>query len=79
MNGETVSADVPAETYDVTVTAPGDCDAVLAGPIPLDLPADVNTLAFAIGEFPGSFQVVTLQVRAEEKRKKRRKYWRRYH
>ncbi len=66
VNGETASADVLAQSYDVTITAPGDCDTVLAGPIPVDLPADVNTLAFAIGEFPESFQIVPLQVPVEQ-------------
>ena len=66
VNGETVSADLLAQSYDVTITARGDCSAVLAGPTPVDLPADVNTLAFAIGEFPENFQVVPLQVPVEK-------------
>ncbi len=66
VNGETASADVLAQSYDVTITAPGECGTVLAGPIPVDLPADVNTLAFAIGEFPESFEVVALQVPVEQ-------------
>ena len=32
----------------------------------MDLPADVHTLAFAIGEFPEIFQVVSLQVPVEK-------------
>lgn len=66
VNGGTVSAEVFARSYDVSVAAPGDCGTVLAGPISIDLPADVNTLAFAIGEFPESFQVVPLQVPVEQ-------------
>jgi hypothetical protein len=61
-NGETATAVVPPGVYQVTVTAPGNCSAVLAGPLPLNLPANVNTLAFAIGVFPESFTVVTLPV-----------------
>ena len=66
VNGQAVSAEVLARSYDVTVAAPGDCSTVLAGPIPVDLPADVKTLAFAIGEFPETFQVVSLQVPVEK-------------
>jgi hypothetical protein len=62
VNGETASAVVPAGLYQVTVTAPGACSPVLAGPLPLDLSANVNTLAFAIGVFPESFTVVTLPI-----------------
>lgn len=62
VNGETATAVVPANVYQVTVTAPGNCGAVLAGPLSLNLPANVNTLAFAIGVFPESFTVVTLPV-----------------
>jgi hypothetical protein len=68
VNGETVGAAVPANTYDVTVTAPGDCATVLAGPLSVGLESDVNTLAFAIGVFPQSFQVVTIQVPVRSRR-----------
>lgn len=66
VSGETVTAVVPAATYQVAVTAPGNCSAALAGPLPLDLPADVNTLVFAIGVFPESFTVVTLPIAIED-------------
>jgi Domain of unknown function (DUF4397) len=65
-NGQTASAVVPASppAYAVTVTAPATsgCGSKLAGPISVDLPANTNTLAFAIGTFPSTFTVVTLAV-----------------
>lgn len=61
-NGQTAAAVVPAGTYGVTVTAPHDPSTVLADLGDVKLPANTNTLAFAIGSYPSTFKVVTLQI-----------------
>jgi hypothetical protein len=61
-NGQTASAVVPAGTYGITVTAPNTPASVLANLGDVTLPAETNTLAFAIGTYPSTFQVVTLQI-----------------
>ena len=61
-NGQSASAVVPAATYGVTITAPNAPGTVLANLGNVTLPADTNTLAFAIGTYPSTFQVVTLQI-----------------
>lgn len=64
-NGQTAEAEVPASSYSVTVTSPatsGCGPTTLFGPATLNLPADMTTLAYAIGVFPSSFTVVTLTV-----------------
>ncbi len=61
-NGQSFSGVVPAASYDVTVTAPNAPATVLADLGSVALPANTNTLAFAIGTFPATFQVVTLQI-----------------
>ena len=53
---------VPASTYAVTVTAPNTPSIVLADLGPVTLPPNTNTLAFAIGTYPATFKVVTLQI-----------------
>ena len=61
-NGQTFSGVVPASSYDVTITAPNTPASVLADLGSVALPANTNTLAFAIGTYPATFQVVTLQI-----------------
>ncbi len=61
-NGQSASAVVPAGTYGVTITAPNQPATVLADLGGVTLPADTNTVAFAIGTYPSTFRVVTLQI-----------------
>jgi len=61
-NGQTATAVVPAASYDVTVTAPNMPTTVYKDLGSVALAADTNTLAFAIGTFPSTFEVVTLVV-----------------
>ena len=61
-NGQTATAAVPAGSYHVTVTAPNTPGTVLADLGSVTLPANTNALAFAIGIYPSSFEVVTLAV-----------------
>ena len=62
-NGQQAAAVVPAGSYSVTVTAPNNCSAVLAGPIgPVSLAADTTTLVYAIGTYPSTFTVASLVV-----------------
>jgi len=61
-NGQRASAVVPAGTYGVSITAPNDPTGVLASLGNVNLAANTNTLAFAIGTFPTTFRVVTLQI-----------------
>jgi hypothetical protein len=62
-NGQTATAAVPAGSYHVTVTAPNTPGTVLADLGSVTLPADTNALAFAIGIYPSSFEVVPWQCR----------------
>jgi hypothetical protein len=58
-NGQGGDADVPADTYNVKITAAGDA-ATVAFDADVPLAAGTNTLAYAIGSVEGgSFQVVT--------------------
>ncbi len=58
-NGQGGDADVPADTYNVKITAAGD-PATVAFEADLDLPEGTNSIAYAIGSVEGgSFQVVT--------------------
>jgi len=50
---------VPAASYDVTVTAPNTPATAYKDLGSVALAADTNTLAFAIGTFPSTFEVVT--------------------
>ena len=61
-NGQSFSAVVPASSYDVTITAPNTPASVLADLGSVTVPADTNTLAFAIGTYPATFKVVTVQI-----------------
>ena len=61
-NGQTAVAQVPSSSYDVTVTAPSTPATVLADLGPVALPANTNVLAFAIGTYGSSFEVVSLAV-----------------
>jgi hypothetical protein len=61
-NGQSAEAVVPAGSYDVTVTAPSTPSTVLDDLGAVSLPANTNTLAFAIGTYPSTFKVVTLQI-----------------
>ena len=61
-NGQSASAVVPAGSYGVTVTAPNAPGTVLADLGNVALGANTNTLAFAIGTYPSTFRVVTLQI-----------------
>ena len=61
-NGQTATAVVPSGTYGVTVTAPNAPTTVLADLGDVALPANSNTLAFAIGTYPSTFKVATLQI-----------------
>ena len=53
---------MPAGSYGVTITAPNAPGTVLANLGSVALGANTNTLAFAIGTYPSTFQVVTLQI-----------------
>jgi len=58
-NGQGGDADVPADTYNIKITAAGDADTV-AFDSDVALAEGVNTIAYAIGSVGGeSFQVVT--------------------
>lgn len=58
-NGQGGDADVPADTYNVKITAAGD-PATVAFEADLDLPEGTNSIAYAIGSVEGdNFQVVT--------------------
>jgi hypothetical protein len=62
-NGQQLAAVVPPAAYTVTVTAPNNCSAVLAGPIgPVTLAANTTTLVYAIGTYPSTFTVASLVV-----------------
>jgi hypothetical protein len=61
-NGQTATAAAPAGSYHVTVTAPNTPGTVLADLGSVTLLANTNALAFAIGIYPSSFEVVTLAV-----------------
>lgn len=58
VNGAESVIDVPADTYAVTVTAPGDADTVLAPVGDVTLEESVNTIVYAIGAYPDTFTVV---------------------
>jgi Domain of unknown function (DUF4397)/S-layer homology domain len=57
-NGSESVIDVPAGTYAVTVTAPGDPGTVLAPLGDVTLAEGVNTIVYAIGTYPATFTVV---------------------
>lgn len=58
VNGGGADAEVPADTYNIKITAAGDADTV-AFDADLDLAEGTNTLAYAIGSVAGgTFQVV---------------------
>jgi hypothetical protein len=58
-NGQGGDADVPADTYNIKITAAGD-PATIAFEADLDLAEGTNSIAYAIGSVEGgSFQVVT--------------------
>ncbi len=61
-NGQSAEAVVPAGSYDVTVTAPNTPGTVLDDLGSVSLAPNTNTLAFAIGTYPSTFKVVTLQI-----------------
>ncbi len=61
-NGQSFSGVVPAATYGVTITAPNTPATVLADLGHVTVAANTNTLAFAIGTYPATFKVVTLQI-----------------
>lgn len=58
VNGEESVIDVAADTYAVTVTAPGDAGTVLAPLGDVSLAESVNTIVYAIGTYPDTFTVV---------------------
>lgn len=53
VNGEEAVTDVPADTYDVTVTAPGDAENVLVELGGVTLEEATNTIVYAIGTYTG--------------------------
>jgi Domain of unknown function (DUF4397) len=58
-NGQGGDADVPADTYNIKITAAGDA-ATVAFDADVPLEEGVNTIAYAIGDVAaGNFQVVT--------------------
>jgi hypothetical protein len=58
-NGQGGDADVPADTYNIKITAAGD-PATVAFEADLDLAEGTSNIAYAIGSVEGgSFQVVT--------------------
>jgi hypothetical protein len=61
-NGQTAVAQVPSSSYDVSVTAPNAPSTVLVDLGSVTLPANTNVLAFAIGTYGSSFEVVSLAV-----------------
>jgi Domain of unknown function (DUF4397) len=61
-NGNGANADVPADTYNVKITAAGD-PATVAFDADVDLTEGTNTIAYAIGSVAdGNFQVVTAAI-----------------
>lgn len=61
-NGAGGSADVPADTYNIKITAAGDADTV-AFDADVPLAEGTNTIAYAIGSVSGeSFQVATAAI-----------------
>lgn len=61
-NGEGGDADVPADTYNIQITAAGDA-ATVAFEADVPLAEGVNTIAYAVGSVEaGSFQVVTATI-----------------
>ncbi|MFZ0012992.1 MAG: DUF4397 domain-containing protein [Acidimicrobiia bacterium] len=62
VNGDESVIDVPAGTYDVTVTAPGDASTVLAPLGDVTLVEGINTIVYAIGTYPDTFTVVVDSV-----------------
>lgn len=61
-NGAGGSADVPADTYNIKITAAGDADTV-AFDADVPLAEGTNTIAYAIGSVEGgSFQVATAAI-----------------
>jgi hypothetical protein len=61
-NGQGGDADVPADTYNIKITAAGDAETV-AFDADVALPEGTNTIAYAVGSVSGgSFQVVTSAI-----------------
>lgn len=61
-NGNGANTDVPADTYNIKITAAGD-PATVAFDADLALPEGTNTIAYAIGSVSaGNFQVVTAAI-----------------
>jgi hypothetical protein len=61
-NGQGGSADVPADTYNIQITAAGDAETV-AFDADVPLAEGANTIAYAVGSVEaGSFQVVTATI-----------------
>ena len=61
-NGQGADVDVPADTYNIKITAAGDSSTV-AFDADVPLAEGVNTIAYAIGSVEGgSFQVVTAAI-----------------
>ena len=61
-NGQGGDADVPADTYNIKITAAGDADTV-AFDADVPLAEGTNTIAYAIGSVSGgSFQVATAAI-----------------
>lgn len=61
-NGNGANADVPADTYNIKITAAGDA-ATVAFDADLTLDEGTNTIAYAVGSVAdGNFQVVTAAI-----------------
>lgn len=61
-NGQGGDADVPADTYNIKITAAGDAETV-AFDADVDLAEGTNTIAYAIGSVAdGNFQVATAAI-----------------
>jgi hypothetical protein len=61
-NGQTATAVIPAGSYTVTVTAPNSPTTVLDDLGSMNLAANTDTLAFAVGAYPANFKVVALVI-----------------
>lgn len=69
VNGQSATLEAAPGTYPAVVTAPGNPSAVLfpappAAPLSVPLQANKTTLAFAVGVFPSTFQVLPLVINA---------------
>lgn len=56
-NGESVKAEVPSDTYSVSIN-PAGSDIPVLGPVPLGVPEKNNRVVYAVGALSGEFEVI---------------------